>query len=507
MKRLYFFVYPLVAFLSFLHGHYLKAQTDRYLPTYHWFYEYAHTLQLLQPDSRWDFSNRPFLLSDFSAPLSERANPNRALERILGLHLKAYLKDFLPTASRQNLFSLSLQSDNRVGKLSLLCASGLHHTQRAALGFSWQDRLFVVTSVLLDNRLDEDPDYLGKRQNGYASYSEEAYLLYRLPHFQFLFGRSGISWGPSETGSLILSGASRPMDQLSARFRYKWLRYSVVSASLNPIGAEYRYFSGQRLDIRLMRRLWLGLSETVLYGGTYLPVHWAFHIPVIPFYGPVVNDRLGPDADPNILGALDVSYYVRAGLQVYGQLLVDDIQVEKQYPGDLEPNEWGATIGTRMAAGRFWGTLEYVRLANRTYRTLAGFTRYTHRNRPIGYPLGSDLDQLWLHGSYWFGDAFLGRLQVQYIRRGEGRLDRPFDTPWNIPGLTHYSEAFPSGVVEKTFRIRVTLRWHPLTSHGFSEVNIGYGSVKNAANVPGKRERRWFCSARCWLEFGKVWRF
>ena len=381
----------------------------------------------------------------------------------------------------------------------------LRHTQRAALGFAWQDRLFVVTSVLLDNRLDEDPRYLGKRQNGYASYSEEAYLLYKMPHFRFLFGRSALSWGPSATGSLILSGASRPMDQLSARFRYKWLQYSVVSASLNPIGDKYRYFSGQRLDVRLRSNLWIGLSETVLYGGTYLPLHWAFHVPVIPLFGPVSNDRLGPDAEANILGAVDVSYYMYPGLQLYGQLLIDDIQVEKQYPGDLEPNEWGLIAGTRMAVGKFFGALEYARVANRTYRTVAGYTRYTHRNQPLGYPLGSDLDQLWFQGNYWFSDTFLGRLQFQYIRQGEGYLYKPFDTPWNIPGLTHYSEPFPSGVVEKTVRIQGQIRWHPPASFGFMEVSVGHEAVRNAGNVSGKIDSGWFYSLRTWLEFGKVW--
>ena len=61
---------------------------------------------------------------------------------------------------------------------------------RGRILFNYKDNLSVVNTVLTDNRLDDDPQYLGKRQSGAASFMEEAFILYTPDHFNFLLGRS-----------------------------------------------------------------------------------------------------------------------------------------------------------------------------------------------------------------------------------------------------------------------------------------------------------------------------
>jgi len=46
---------------------------------------------------------------------------------------------------------------------------------------------------------------------------------------------------------------------------------------------------------------------------------------------------------------LDLNAYPMKGLQAYGELLLDDIQIERKVPKDLEPTEWGWLIGLRWA--------------------------------------------------------------------------------------------------------------------------------------------------------------
>lgn len=57
----------------------------------------------------------------------------------------------------------------------------------------------------------------------------------------------------------------------------------------------------------------------------------------------------------------------------YGQLLIDDLQIEKTRPGDLEPNEIGYLVGGQVAdaLGLRATTIgvEYTRVANRTCNT------------------------------------------------------------------------------------------------------------------------------------------
>ncbi|MDZ7336963.1 MAG: capsule assembly Wzi family protein [candidate division KSB1 bacterium] len=364
-----------------------------------------------------------------------------------------------------------------------------------------------MTTVLLDNRVDENPSYVGKRQSGHGCYAEEAYVLYRLPSLQLLFGRAFQLWGPASSGSLILSDFARPLDQISVRFEHKWLWFSHVSAFLDAIGDKQRYLSAHRLDLRLRRRLWIGLSEAVLYGGEHLPPLPAFHIPVLPLFDPAANDRIPGAGDANILGSIDFSCYPKPGLQAYGQILVDDVQVEREYPGDLEPPEWGWLLGCRAFIWHAFVEAEYASITNRTYKTAAGFTRYTHRNDPLGYYRGSDMDQLWFRGNYWLGSSLRFQVHALYLRQGEGRMDKPFDTPWNVSGLKHYSEPFPTGVVERTGRVQGEVRWHFPAGMGFAEITFGYESVANAGNNAHRHTKGWYYSVRLWLEVGRTWYF
>jgi hypothetical protein len=418
--------------------------------------------------------------------------------------LEAYFPSKEIPASNVGL-SLSVDSDNLVGRVSPGRADALRHTQRGIIGFSWRGQLSARTTVLLDNRLDEDPTYLGKRQSGYASYAEESYVVLTVPNFELLLGRAFCSWGPASSGSLILSDVQRPMDRVSVRFHYRWLYYCHVSAFLDRVGENNRYFSGHRFDIRLRPTVWLGLSETVVYGGPLLSPRFAFHIPVIPLFDPTVNESLGIGGDANIMGAVDVSVYPASGLQLYGQLLIDDIQVERQLPGDLEPAEWGFLVGLRGLPAGVFSEIEYARVTNRTYKTLHGFTNYVHRNRPLGFPYGSDCDRLWLRANHWLRDAFRAQTHVLFLRRGEGSMDKPFDQPWNIPGLAHYSEPFPTGIVESTWRAQLELRWHPVTRFGFAEAVLGYEAVRNVGNRAGENSRGLYYWFRLWLELGHSW--
>jgi len=313
-----------------------------------------------------------------------------------------------------------------------------------------------------------------------------------------------VRWGAGQTGTLLLSDYSRPLDQLYADFQYRWLQYSFLTATLNPMSdvvGVNRFLTAHRLDLRLRHNLWVSLNEAVVYGGAGKTAPFAFINPVIFYHGEVLN---GP-TDGNTLGSIDFAYYPVRNLNFYGELLIDDIQLEKSGPGDLEPSEWGLLLGAQTACGRILLQAEYVRITNRTYKTPQYWEIYTHRNDPIGYYLGNDFDHLWLRGNYWLNSAL--RLQVvsQFIRRGEGRIDTPFDTPWsNTPLGQNYSEPFPTGTVETTRRLQLELRWQPWDL-GFAEMVLGNEQVKNVNNVAGKKIEGWYADIKFWLEIGKVW--
>ena len=473
------------------------------VPTYHWIYDYLVELKVRGYLGDLNLSVQPFSAAEILHEIQDIADSEPVTE-ILIRHLERSYLLRTDSGSAKGRFNAQIFLKNNSSFDPNRDKWHNRFIPRGRISFEFGENLVVQNSFLADNRLDENRKYLGKRQSGTASYSEEAYIIYSPKHFNFLLGRSFMKWGPGATGSLLLSDFSRPLDHLYGDFRYKWLRFFFLTASLNPIATNEaianRYFSAHRLNIQLRKNLWFGISEAVIYGGPNVTPQLPFHIPVIFFHGVVLN---GPTLG-NTLGSIDISYYPAKNMHLYGELLIDDIQMEKSSPVDLEPAEWGLLIGIQGAYQRLFLETEYVRISNRTYKTPDLWERYTFRNDPLGYSLGNDFDHLRIRGNYWFRPDFRLQTKLQFIRRGEGRIDTPFDTPWlsTITG-EDYREPFPTGVVEKLRRFQFELRWHPVSGFGYGEIHLGFENINCVENKPNKNFGGWYFKIEFWLEFGQ----
>lgn len=324
-----------------------------------------------------------------------------------------------------------------------------------------------------------NPDYIGKEWRGLSGYTEQAYLLWQTRFSRFTLGRSYIVNGPGRSANLLFSAASRPMDQLRFEFFNRRFNFQSVAAQLDPIGGADRYLNSHRLTIYL-RRWQLSVTETILYGGTGRRLEFAYLNPFIFYHGEQIN---GPGLEGNTLGTVEISY---AGnqWQAYTEILIDDLQLDNEVKGDLEPNELGLVAGVDLAdpfgvAGLYLG-LEYTALTNRTYKTANPVEWYTHRNVPIGYSPGSDLD-CWDLEVKKYLDKWQAILNIRYLRQGEGELSVPWDTPWmdsTVTMETGYDEPFPTGVVERTLDFGLELRWLPsYQRYGFLRLN--YLTIRN----------------------------
>ena len=488
-----------------------KCRNNVLIPTYHWSYEYLEQLRVRGYLRDLNFSVRPFWAGAVNLELNKLTARKDSQKRQIDVSTLILVERL-----QRSFHSLNSNDSSKARlKTQLFIGNDLysessnekwvdHFIPRARIGFQFGRNLAVQNTILTSNRIDENPEYLGKLQSGLASYTEEAYLVYRVSHFNFLLGRSFLRWGPGHTGTLLLSDYARPLDQFSVDFFYKWLRFSFVTASLNTMSdstVANRYFSAHRLDLTLSKNLRFGISEAVLYGGPNTSVQFPFHNPVIFLHGIILN---GP-THGNSLGSIDFSYYPIRNLHFYGEILIDDIQLEKSSPVDLEPTEWGLQLGIQFSKAGLFLQSEYVRIANRTYNTVEFWERYTHRNDPIGYYSGNDFDHFYLRGNYWLKPCFRVQAKFQHIRQGEGRVNIPFDSPWlDLPPGQEYSEPFPTGVVEQTQRVQLELRWHPLRI-GYGEIILGYEQIKNVDNRIGENLQNWYYSLKLWLELGKGW--
>jgi hypothetical protein len=234
------------------------------------------------------------------------------------------------------------------------------------------------------------------------------------------------------------------------------------------------------------------LSETALFGGPDAGNDFALINPVLFYTGVQAN---GPQT-ANVLGSVDAVFMPMKKLSIYGAFLLDDIQLENQTKDDLEPAEIGFMSGINVADPfSIYGLdvfAEYTRVTNRTYNGQGGmWEKYLHRNLPIGHFLGNDFDRFLTGIRFRPMPTLRFNLMYESRRRGEGRIQDEFTTPWrDVADGETYSEPFPTGVVESGSNFRLTVRWFPV-AWLYGDVFLSRWQFENAENQTGASNDFW----------------
>ena len=330
-----------------------------------------------------------------------------------------------------------------------------YESYRAGFAAHSSDKIFAYGNFSLDQRKAKDPFYSGKKWRGLAGGVEQAFVAYQTKTIDLMFGRFASFWGPRE--SLVLA-ATNNLDGFAYTVRWGHLVISYRLArldgqnSLTDSGAvfENRYFAGHRLDLHLADNLRIGLFETVIFAGAGRTLELNYLNPLLFFHAEQLNDNIN---DNTLLG-LDASYSPAKRLRLFGQLLIDDFQIEKKSQGDQEPNEYGLLVGGEVidVMPRVDVQLEYTRVTNRTFNQPLPRNRYEYQHSLLGAAEGNDYDLLRAEVTRWFGEYMRGLMTLSYHRQGEGSVYEPWSSPWlDIQGS--YREPFPTGVVEKTLSV------------------------------------------------------
>jgi len=486
------------------------------LPSWHWAYQFIDELRLRGCFEELDAMNRPYTRSEVAEALVRIENRLKKKELSLSSSdlklLEKLIEEFqeeineLESKTPENdkvRLGARLRSDVDKPKDDKAKYKGIY---RSKISVPLGTHVEVYNGINFNQYLIDDTTYVGKKWRGIVGYTEQAYAAVGIGRFRFKFGRDFLRWGAGESGTLLFSDIARPMDQFTASAQLGPFRYTFLASALDDItldskiadslggSSAKRYISAHRLDVNLMHgRLQCAVTEAVLYGGIDRQLDWVFLNPFIFYHGAQLN-KSGSD---NTFGTVDVSFFPVKKWEFYGSLLIDDIQLEKTGPGDLEPNEIGWLFGSRLGDpfGVSGLTLsgEYVRVTNRTYKTPNSWETFIHRNKPLGYPLGDDFDYWQMGVSKWFGGDIWLKLGYSQTRKGEGSLFTPWDAPWFAYTVEQgYSEPFPTGVVEKRREVRFSLRYYPSIHWGI-EGEIHPVWRENAYHVEGrsKKETNW----------------
>ncbi|MBN2105265.1 hypothetical protein JW835_14605 [bacterium] len=494
------------------------------LPSWHWAYDYIECLQIAGFFQDVYQMNRPLTRGDAAKSILETGYQIKQNQIELS---RSDLKRYKCLASE---FSEEIRSiQGRLDSVDVLELGGhliedvvQHSDENVKFRGVYRSRIHVpvgrnialYNGISFDQYLVDDPDYTGKEWRGITGYTEQAYVNARFGRFRVRFGRDFLKWGPGQSGTLIFSDIARPLDHFSGsldvgpfRFSYclsrldDWKLSAALQDSLGGSRAR-RYISCHRLDARFFKgRLQCAVTEAVTYGGVNRSPEWTYLNPFVFYHGAQLNES----GKTNTFGSIDILGYPAQRWQVYGSLMIDDIQIEKTGPGDLEPNETGFLTGTQWSpiAGTTVSA-EYVRITNRTYKTPNSWETFVHRGVPLGHPQGNDFD-LWQAGwTQWIGSKFRGEITYGQVRKGEGDLFTPFDTPWmNYTVKQGYSEPFPTGVVEKQSRFHLKMNYYA-SAHWGLKAEFQSIEYQNYQHIKDENENKLFWKLGVWVDGGTV---
>ncbi len=394
-----------------------------------------------------------------------------------------FLRNIRSVRGEQLVLFGSIAEDARVRKDSIPFG---YESYRGGLAARPVKNVFVYGNFVLDQRRAQDPVYSGKKWRGLAGDVEQAFINYQTGHFNLTAGRFGSFWGPRP--SLVL-GPSARMDGFG--YTYQWGRLSL-SYRLAYLDGVYppsdsagvivnRYWAGHRLDVHFSDRLRIGVFEAIVWGGEGRQLELAYLNPLLSFH----TFQLNRGPNDNSLVGFDFDYKPKLGLDLYGQLLIDDFQIDKKTQGDQKPNLYG------LLGGFYWSNLatgwdlrgEYSKVIDRTYNQFFTWNRYLYEGHLISAALGDDYDVSSISAYRWFGDQIRSSFSLSFLRQGQGSPSDPWTTPWlDITGPYH--EPFPTGVVQRTFSASFGLRGY-LADFLYLDARAGIDRILNFSHIPG----------------------
>lgn len=432
---------------------------------------------------RFDYQLGPYDNRDSAFDVSPFDSRNRLTDRQIGIF------GFAAESFRA--------SKDRRGRMYALLRGGF-----VARPFS---RVSVMGQYYLDERKARDPEYTGKKWRGFAGDIDLAYAQYYTERLNLTVGRFSSFWGPRH--SLVLGSRSH-LDGFgySIRLGRVTVSYRLGQLSQDSIGSDTttqwpsRYFAGHRVDFHFSKSLRVGLFESVVFGGPGRSVDFAYLNPIIFYHGSQLNDRV----NDNTLVGFDFTWKPRLGTKCYGQLLLDDIQLDHKTQGDQEPAQYAVNVGlyTASRARKLDTRLEYTRVSNWTFNQILPRNRYLNRHDPIGDVTGNDYDLTTAELIRWLKPGLSARLQLSYKRQGEGRIGADWTEPW-LDIVGDYSEPFPTGTVEKTGAASLGLRGF-VSSFLFADLKAGLSRIVNYGNCAGDRRTLPFVDCYLSLYFSRV---
>jgi len=204
------------------------------------------------------------------------------------------------------------------------------------------------------------------------------------------------------------------------------------------------------------------------------------------------NNGGGVDNDEG----LDIEHH--GAVTLFGQFMLDDIQIDRRGPGDLKPTSYAFTLGAKgalQAQSVAW-TLFYTQVANLTFRNDDSLENALYHHLGTGRNF-DDYDQATLRLGFLLEPGVLLQPEITLLRQGEGDPRLPY------PGVSAYptTPVIFQGVVERTLRLAVRGTCAPSAKLGLT-FDAGLHHVTNFQHLAGDTRTQFIGSVALSYRFG-----
>jgi hypothetical protein len=341
--------------------------------------------------------------------------------------------------------------------------------------------------------------------------------------WNFEIGRDRLSYGTGRTGNMALSDTPDYYDMARLSLFSRAFKYSVLVSQM-PLEAGdtlvenfpamandtilkktmQRYLYVHRLDVRLFRRLSLGLTEGMMAGNS--PLEARFLNPFTIFHSFAAwrdydswtrKDNERADMVGSLF-SLDVQWAVLPTLSLYGQFVMNELSTPyelERWPDIQAPNATGFLAGAeyvRDVAG--WAASFYVEFVYSDpylYMLSTPFASYIWMRRIsdseplrynwIGHPEGRDT-VMYAAGTSFSKENLGLFLNIAFTQKGARKLQ----WEWGI-GPEYNERRTPSGIPEHKLSLVIGASWKPFVWLEVS-AQTGGGVIVNHAHTSGIRE-------------------
>jgi hypothetical protein len=336
--------------------------------------------------------------------------------------------------------------------------------------------------AILDNRLNNDPDFHGKQDRSIAGRTQDGYVGGQWKYAQIALGRVARNWGPRSLDGLQLSGAPYTYDHVYARFGTDRLHISTVVTKLENIVVNTsgdqasRFFSIHRLSYR-KGRYEGALSEGFVYSGVGRSYEMSLVNPFNVFALSWRDEGLDGNLSMGFENSWNAGRFGTYGAHIY----LDDFQLDKCDTTCNEPNSYAFSLtadGLPLAGDQRWFA-SYTRVTNLAYHTPNPAERYSIHEIGLGRAY-SDYDEARVGADLAILPRTPLKLYFAHRRQGEG------DYRADYPPVSQYASTpiFLSGVVWTVNRFG--LSGASTITRDFQVVgDIGINQVTNRRHIVG----------------------